>query len=61
DYETRTHHSNEDNYDHLMMEDLKQAAAIEAGFVYLTAMRQGMIPRKPAPKPEKFIFDGLLP
>jgi carboxypeptidase Q len=61
DYETRTHHSNEDNYDHLMMEDLKQAAAIEASFVYLTAMRQGMIPRKPAPKPEKFIFDDLLP
>jgi carboxypeptidase Q len=61
DYETRTHHSNEDNYDHLAIEDLQQAAAIEASFVYLTAMRTGMIPRKPAPKPEKFIFDDLLP
>ena len=61
DYETRTHHSNEDNYDHLVMEDLEQAAAIMASFVYNTAMRPGMIPRKPLPKPEKFIFDDLLP
>jgi carboxypeptidase Q len=61
DYETRTHHSNEDTYDHLVIEDLEQAAAIEAGFVYLTAMRAGMIPRKPLPKPEKFIFDDLIP
>jgi carboxypeptidase Q len=61
DYETRTHHSNEDNYDHLVMEDLEQAAAIMASFVYNTAMRPNMIPRKPLPKPEKFIFDDLLP
>ncbi len=61
DYETRTHHSNQDNYDHLMMEDMEQAAAIEAAFVYLTAMRSQMIPRKPLPKPEKFIFDDLIP
>ncbi|HET6256093.1 MAG TPA: M20/M25/M40 family metallo-hydrolase [Puia sp.] len=61
DYETRTHHSNEDNYDHLVMEDMEQAAAIEAAFVYLTAMRSRMIPRKPLPKPEKFIFDDLIP
>ena len=61
DYETRTHHSNEDNYDHLLMEDLEQAAAIEAAFVYLTAVRPQMIPRKPMPKPEKFIFDDLIP
>ena len=43
------------------IEDLQQAAVIEASFVYLTAMRTGMIPRKPMPKPEKFIFDDLLP
>jgi hypothetical protein len=61
DYETRTHHSNEDNYDHLVIEDLQQAAAIMASFVYNTAMRPHMIPRKPLPKPEKFIFDDLLP
>ncbi|HXB10014.1 MAG TPA: M20/M25/M40 family metallo-hydrolase [Puia sp.] len=61
DYESRTHHTNEDNYDHLRMDDLRQAATIMAGFVYLTAMRPQMIPRKPLPKAEKFIFDDIFP
>jgi carboxypeptidase Q len=61
DYETRTHHSNQDNYDHLEIDDMKQAALIMAAFVYNTAMRGTMLPRKPAPKPEKFIFDDLIP
>jgi carboxypeptidase Q len=61
DYETRTHHSNEDNYDHLKMDDLRQAAVIEAAFVYFAAMRPEMMPRKPLGKPEKFIFDDLIP
>jgi carboxypeptidase Q len=61
DYETRTHHTNEDNYDHLHMEDLRQAATVLAGFVYLTAMRPQMLPRKPLPKPEKFVFEDLFP
>jgi carboxypeptidase Q len=61
DYETRTHHSNEDNYDHLRMNDMKQAATIEAAFVYLAAMRPEMMPRKPLGQPEKFIFDDLIP
>ncbi|HVS98521.1 MAG TPA: M20/M25/M40 family metallo-hydrolase, partial [Puia sp.] len=61
DYETRTHHSNEDNYDHLNLDDLRQAAVIEAAFVYFAAMRPDRMPRKPLGKPEKFIFDDLIP
>jgi hypothetical protein len=61
DYETRTHHSNQDNYDHLVMDDLRQAAVIEAAFVYFAAMRPEMMPRKPLGKPEKFVFDDLFP
>jgi carboxypeptidase Q len=52
DYETRTHHSNMDTYERLQPADLKQAAIVEAIFVYNAAMRDQMIPRKPLPHPE---------
>ena len=61
EYLTRTHHSNMDTYDHLIIEDLQQAAVIVAAFVYNTAMRDEMLPRKPLPKPEKFVFDFDFP
>ena len=61
EYETRTHHSNMDTYDHLSIEDLQQAATIVAAFVYNTAMRDEMLPRKTLPKPERFIFDTDVP
>ena len=61
DYESRTHHTNMDNYDHLLPDDLQQAATILAAFVYNTAMRTEKLPRKPLPKPGKFIFDDFLP
>lgn len=51
EYNTRTHHSNMDTYDHLVPADLKQAAAIVAAFVYNTAQREELIPRKPLPQP----------
>jgi carboxypeptidase Q len=50
EYNTRTHHSNMDVYDHVQAGDLMQAAAILASFVYHTAMREEMLPRKPLPK-----------
>ncbi len=47
EYDTRTHHSNQDNYDRIQEKDMKQAATIMAAFVYQTAMMDGKIPRKP--------------
>jgi carboxypeptidase Q len=52
EYESRTHHSNQDVYERLQAGDLKQAAVVEAIFVYNTAMRDQMLPRKPLPHPE---------
>jgi Zn-dependent M28 family amino/carboxypeptidase len=54
DYETRSVHTNQDVYERLSPSDLKQAAVVEATFVYDTAMRQQMLPRKPLPQPEKY-------
>ncbi len=51
DYETRTHHSNMDTYERIQESDMKQMAVIVASFVYLTANRDEMMPRKPLPKP----------
>jgi carboxypeptidase Q len=52
DYGSRTHHSNMDVYERLQPEDLAQAATVEAIFVYNSAMRDQMLPRKPVPHPE---------
>ena len=51
DYNTRTHHTTMDNYDHLIADDLKQMAIIVASFVYNTAQRDEKLPRKEMPKP----------
>ena len=52
DYDTRTHHSNMDVYERIQEPDMKQMAVIVASFVYMTANRDEMIPRKPLPKPQ---------
>jgi hypothetical protein len=49
EYDTRTHHSNQDVFDRIQGDDMKQAATIMAAFVYQTAMRDDKLPRKPAP------------
>ncbi len=46
EYSPLTHHSNQDNYDRILPEDMKQNATIMAAFVYQTAMMDGKIPRK---------------
>lgn len=61
EYEFRTHHTNVDSYDHLQFKDLRQAAIIVASFAYNAAQRDELLPRKPLPKPQKFIFDIDLP
>lgn len=49
EYDTRTHHSNQDVFDRIQADDMKQAATIMAAFVYNTAMRDEKLPRKAAP------------
>jgi hypothetical protein len=51
EYETLTHHSNNDLYDRVQADDLKQMATIVSTFVYQAANRDQMFPRKPLPKP----------
>lgn len=46
-YFNRTHHSNMDNFDHLVEEDLSQAATIIATFVWNTSQMDQKLPRKP--------------
>jgi carboxypeptidase Q len=47
DYMPNLHHTNQDIYDHCVPEDLIQSAIVMAAFVYHTAMRDQMLPRKP--------------
>jgi hypothetical protein len=51
EYDSRTHHSNMDVYDRLQAGDLMKNAVIVASFVYHTANREALLPRKPLPKP----------
>ncbi len=52
DYDARTHHSNMDVYERVQEPDMKQMAVIVASFVYMTANRPAMLPRKPLPPPQ---------
>jgi hypothetical protein len=49
EYDTRTHHSNQDVFDRIQGDDMKQAATIMAAFVYNAAMLDQKLPRKPMP------------
>jgi len=52
-YSTQTHHSNMDNWDHAVADDLKQASTIIASFVWHAAQRDEMLPRKPMASPSR--------
>ena len=54
DYETRSVHTNQDVFERLNPADMMQAATVEAIFVYNTAMRDEMLPRKPLPVAKPF-------
>lgn len=49
EYDTRTHHSNQDVFDRIQADDMKQAATIMAAFIYNAATRDDKLPRKPMP------------
>ena len=46
DYTTRTLHSSSDTLDHLIPEDMRQAAVVVATFLYNTAQREALLPRR---------------
>jgi len=52
EYGTRTHHSNQDVFDRIQGDDMKQASVIMAAFVYNAAMMDQKLPRKPSTTPE---------
>jgi carboxypeptidase Q len=52
DYDSETHHSTMDTFDHAQAADLMQAAAVIATVVYDAANRPDMLPRKELPKPQ---------
>lgn len=49
-YGTRTHHTNLDVYDQIVATDMMKNSVITAAFVYQTANREQMLPRKALPK-----------
>lgn len=49
EYDTRTHHSNQDVYERIQPMDMKKNAVIVASFVFLSANRDDKLPRKPVP------------
>lgn len=61
EYDTLTHHSNMDVYERLQPNDLMQASAIMASFVYEAAMRDDMFPRKPLSKADQATVVNATP
>jgi carboxypeptidase Q len=61
-YDPKTHHSNMDVWDHVVADDMKQASTVMASFVWHTAQRAEMLPRKAMPAPrQRPAGDGSRP
>ena len=50
EYDSRTHHSNQDVYERIQPDDMMRNAVIVASFAYHTANRDEKLPRKPLPQ-----------
>ena len=51
EYNSRTHHSNMDTFDHVQQDDVIQQGAVAAVFAWNAANAPEKLPRKPLPKP----------
>jgi carboxypeptidase Q len=51
EYNSRTHHSNMDTFDHVQKDDVVQQGAVAAVFAWYAANVPEKLPRKPMPKP----------
>ena len=49
EYGSRTHHSSQDLYERIQATDMKHNSVVVAAFVYLTANRPDLLPRKTLP------------
>lgn len=49
DYMPRLHHTHVDSFDHVLPDDMRQAAVVMATFAYKAAMAESRMPRKPMP------------
>jgi hypothetical protein len=52
EYDSRTHHSNQDLYERIQSDDMMRNAVIVATFAYHAATRDERLPRKPLPAPQ---------
>jgi hypothetical protein len=50
DYMPRLHHTHVDSFDHVLPDDMRQAAVVMATFAYAAAMSENRVPRKPTPR-----------
>ncbi len=58
EYNSRTHHSNMDTFDHVQKDDVIQQGAVAAVFAWYAANTPEKLPRKPMPAPSRRRSNG---